>query len=67
MIFANTSGLYELVVGRGDRADRSLKWVADDNPDLVTTDYVLAELLNLINARLGGYAAREASRMFRRR
>ena len=53
MIFADTGALYALLVEGDDKHEAAVAWWFSEERagPCVTTDYVLAELLNLMNAR----------------
>lgn len=51
MIFVDTSAWYALVVPTDPNHDSATAWLKANSPNLLTTDYVIDEILTLLKAR----------------
>lgn len=57
MVFADTSALYALFVHNDENHNAAEKWLIENNKKIITTDYVIDELLTLILVRKSKFFA----------
>ncbi len=51
MIFVDSGGWFASVVADDDDYEKAVKWFEDNNQPLISTDYIVDEILTLLRAR----------------